>query len=76
MCAGAIVQSRIGRVVYGADDPKAGPATASTAWPRPRLNHRAEVRRGPGQECGEMLTEFFQARRPTSEPSDEPWRGA
>lgn len=65
MCAGAIVQARIKRVVYGADDPKAGAVRSLyEILNDSRLNHRAEV--SPGilaGECGEMLSEFFQQKR-------------
>src|SRR3954451_23481028 len=66
MCAGAIVQSRLGRVVYGADDPKAGACRSLYRLvDDPRLNHRAKLRAGLlGQECGELLAEFFRGRRP------------
>jgi tRNA(adenine34) deaminase len=66
MCAGAIVQSRLARVIYGADDPKAGACrTLFRVADDPRLNHRAEIRSGLlSEECGAILSEFFQARRP------------
>jgi tRNA(adenine34) deaminase len=65
MCAGAIVLSRIARVVYGATDPKAGACESLYRLPSdPRLNHRPEVTAGVlASECGEILTEFFQERR-------------
>jgi tRNA(adenine34) deaminase len=65
MCAGAIVQSRIARLVYGAADPKAGAcASLYHLVSDPRLNHRAEITAGIlAEECGEILTEFFQERR-------------
>lgn len=65
MCAGAIVLGRVDRLVYGATDPKAG--AAGSLWDIPRdsrLNHRAEVVSGVReQECGDLLREFFRARR-------------
>jgi tRNA(adenine34) deaminase len=65
MCAGAIVLSRIGRVVYGATDDKAG--AAGSLWDvlrDRRLNHRPEVLAGVlAEECGAVLTEFFATRR-------------
>ncbi len=66
MCAGAIVLSRIKRLVYGADDPKAGGcASLFRLVSDPRLNHRCEVTSGVmARECGEVLKEFFQERRP------------
>lgn len=65
MCAGAIVLSRIDRVVYGAADPKAGAVRSLMRLADdPRLNHRAEVVAGVReQECGRLLTDFFAARR-------------
>jgi tRNA(adenine34) deaminase len=65
MCAGAIVLARVPRVVYGASDPKAGAAgSVLDVLAEPRLNHRPEVEGGVlGQECGELLSEFFVARR-------------
>ncbi len=65
MCAGAIVQSRIARVVYGASDPKAGACRSLyRLLDDPRLNHRAEVVAGVMAElCGELLSRFFQERR-------------
>jgi tRNA(adenine34) deaminase len=65
MCAGAVVAARIGRVVYGAADPKAG--AAGSLWDvlrDRRLNHRAEVVGGIlAEECGTLLREFFAQRR-------------
>ncbi|WP_214654224.1 tRNA adenosine(34) deaminase TadA [Aquisphaera insulae] len=66
MCAGAIVQARIARVVYGAADPKAGSLDSlyRLATDR-RLNHRALILGGVlKDECAEILSLFFQERRP------------
>ncbi|MGR6116786.1 tRNA adenosine(34) deaminase TadA [Aeribacillus composti] len=65
MCAGAIVMSRIERVVFGAFDPKAGCAgTLMNLLNEPRFNHQTEVISGVMQEqCSEMLTCFFQKLR-------------
>jgi len=65
MCAGAIVQARLGRVVFGARDPKAGAGgSALTVLNHPKLNHRAEIIEGVlEEECARVLREFFQARR-------------
>jgi tRNA(adenine34) deaminase len=65
MCAGAIVQARIKRVVYGADDPKAGAVRSLYQLLQdPRLNHRVEVVPGVmAEECGRVLSEFFQQKR-------------
>jgi tRNA(adenine34) deaminase len=69
MCAGAMVLARIDRLVYGASDPKAG-ATGSLLdlSADPRLNHRFPVERGVlAVEAGEILREFFRARREDAE---------
>jgi tRNA(adenine34) deaminase len=65
MCAGAIVLSRVDRVVFGADDPKAGAAGSLFDLLRDRrLNHRPEVVRGVlEQECAQVLRTFFEGRR-------------
>ena len=65
MCAGALVLARIGRVVFGAWDDKAGMAgSVGDLLRHPRLNHRPEVRGGVlADECGELLRDFFRARR-------------
>lgn len=65
MCAGAIVQARIPRVIYGATDPKAGAChTLYSITDDPRLNHRALVLGGVLQEeCRAILQEFFAAQR-------------
>ena len=64
-CAGAIVLSRVGKVLFGAYDPKAGMAgSVEDLLRHPKLNHRPEVRGGVmAEECGELLTEFFESRR-------------
>lgn len=65
MCAGAIVQSRIPRVVYGTVDPKAGCAgTLMNLLEEDRFNHRAEVVSGVMQEeCAALLKDFFRELR-------------
>jgi tRNA(adenine34) deaminase len=65
MCAGALVLARLDRVVFGADDPKAGAVGALYDIPRdPRLNHLVEVVRGvEADACGELLRGFFRQRR-------------
>ncbi len=67
MCAGAITQSRIARLIYGADDPKAGAVTSLFDLVRdPRLPHRTEVCRGVlADDCAALLRSFFRARRPS-----------
>ncbi len=68
MCAGAIVLARVPRVVFGALDPKAGAAGSVldvlAADQRGPLNHRPVVDGGVlAEECGELLRDFFRARR-------------
>jgi tRNA(adenine34) deaminase len=65
MCAGALVNARIERLVYAVADPKAGAAGTLFDLPRdPRLNHRVEVESGIlAGECGALLKEFFRAKR-------------
>ena len=65
MCAGAMVHARMACVVYGAVDPKSGAAgSVFNLLESSTLNHRAEVIRGVlAEECGEMLRNFFAARR-------------
>jgi tRNA(adenine34) deaminase len=81
MCAGAVVLSRLARLVYGATDPKAGACKSLYRLVTdPRLNHRLEVTTGVlAAECGEILTEFFQERRQFRKleagPSAEPLTG-
>ena len=64
-CAGAIVLAKIGRLVFGAYDEKAGMCGSVGDLVRhPRLNHRAEVQGGVlATECAALLREFFEARR-------------
>ncbi len=65
MCAGALLSARVGRVVFGADDLKAGAAgSLYNVFADPRLNHEIEVRpRVRAEACGALLTEFFASRR-------------
>lgn len=65
MCSGAIVLSRIERVVFGAFDPKAGCAgTLMNLLNEPRFNHQVEVISGVKQEeCSKILTHFFKKLR-------------
>jgi len=65
MCAGAIVLSRLKRVVFGAWDEKAGMAgSVGDLLRHPRLNHRPEVRAGVlAAECAALLEEFFRRQR-------------
>jgi tRNA(adenine34) deaminase len=65
MCAGALVNARIDRLVYGVADPKAGAVDTLFDLARDaRLNHRLQVASGVlAQECGELLRAFFRERR-------------
>ena len=72
MCAGAIVQVRLARVVYGASDPKAGAAgSALNLLQFPTFNHRCEITRGVREaECRELLQSFFAERRIKNKEED------
>ena len=65
MCAGAIVLSRIARVVFGTADPKAGAGgSVLDVLGEPRLNHRPQVQSGLlAEECADLLRAFFASRR-------------
>jgi tRNA(adenine34) deaminase len=65
MCAGAIVNARVTRVVFGCDNPKAGAVrTLYRLLEDPRLNHRVQVEGGLlAEECGRLLTSFFEDLR-------------
>ena len=65
MCSGAIVLARLGRLVYGAADPKAGACgSVLDVIHERRLNHRVEVEPGVlAEECGTVLKRFFAAKR-------------
>ena len=70
MCAGALVNARVARLVFGASDPKAGAVGSLADVARDaRLNHRLEVRSGLlAAECGDLLKRFFLARRAAPSP--------
>lgn len=65
MCAGALLAARVDRVVFGADDPKAGAlGSLYNLGVDPRLNHELDITRCVrAEECGALLTEFFSSRR-------------
>ena len=64
-CAGAIVLAKVGRVVFGAYDPKAGMCgSVGDVVRHPRLNHRVEVVGGiEAETCGALLAQFFREKR-------------
>jgi tRNA(adenine34) deaminase len=74
MCAGAIVLAKVGRVVFGAWDEKAGMAgSVGDLLRHPRLNHQPEVLGGVLQaECGALLHDFFEAKRRASRGNPKP----
>jgi tRNA(adenine34) deaminase len=65
MCAGALIHARIRRLIYGADDPKAGAVqSVMQVLNHPQLNHRMEIKRGVlAGRCAELLQSFFRDRR-------------
>src|SRR5437773_11165764 len=65
MCAGAMVHARLKRLVYGADDPKAGAVhSLLQVVNHPKLNHQMEVSQGVlAQRCADLLQAFFRKRR-------------
>jgi len=65
MCAGAMIQARISRLVYGADDPKGGAVrTCFQILSDPRLNHQVEITSGVlAADCADLIQSFFAARR-------------
>lgn len=65
MCAGAIVHARVGRLVYGCTDPRAGAAgSVFSVFESSALNHRVDVAGGLlAEECGALLRRFFRQRR-------------
>jgi tRNA(adenine34) deaminase len=65
MCAGAIIQARVSRVVYGADDPKGGAVRSCfEVLSHAKLNHQVEITPGVmAAECAAILQKFFTARR-------------
>jgi tRNA(adenine34) deaminase len=70
MCAGALVQARLRRLVFGADDPKAGAVrSVLQVVNHPRLNHQMEVTCGVlGGRCAEVLQTFFAQKRRLQDP--------
>ncbi|HUN53599.1 MAG TPA: tRNA adenosine(34) deaminase TadA [Smithella sp.] len=70
MCAGAIVHARLSRVIFGARDPKYGAVVSLyNILADKRLNHQVEITEGIlPEECGEIISRFFQQKRVTSPP--------
>ncbi|MCX8160799.1 MAG: tRNA adenosine(34) deaminase TadA [Candidatus Saccharicenans sp.] len=64
MCLGAIIQARVRRLVYGAEDPKAGAVVSRLKFNLSQANHRPEIAGGLCQEeCGQLLKDFFRQKR-------------
>jgi tRNA(adenine34) deaminase len=65
MCSGAMLHARVGRVVYGAPDPKTGAAgSVLDLFSSKQINHQTSVEGGiMGEECGQLLRDFFKGRR-------------
>ena len=73
MCAGAIINARIPRVVYGARDPKAGSCGSVTDLFSLPYNHKPQVDAGfLEEECARQLTDFFRALRKKKKKSTDP----
>ncbi len=68
MCVGAIVHARVGTLVYGASEPKAGAVrSAMRALDHPAINHRVEVIEGVlDEECRQIMQDFFRDKRASS----------
>jgi tRNA(adenine34) deaminase len=64
MCLGAVVHSRLRRVVFGALDPKGGAVESVMSFPVEKMNHRFEIKGGVlAAECGKILKSFFEKKR-------------
>jgi tRNA(adenine34) deaminase len=65
MCSGAMLHARVGRVVFGAPDPKTGAAgSVLNLFSSKQINHQTSVEGGiMGEECGQLLRDFFKGRR-------------
>lgn len=76
MCAGALLQARLARVVYGAPEPKTGAAgSVVNLFENQQLNHQTQVQSGVmAEECSQILSLFFQARRRVKRMMSQPLR--
>jgi len=64
MCLGAVVQTRVRRLVYGAPDPKSGAVRSVMHFPFQKLNHRPDIVTGVlAKDCGHLLRNFFKSKR-------------
>lgn len=72
MCAGAIIQARLARLIFGARDPKCGAVVSLyNVLNDERLNHQVKVTEGIlREECGEILSRFFREKRIKADSSD------
>ena len=76
MCSGAVLQARLARIVFGAAEPKTGAAgSVLNLFASPALNHRTQVECGVlGDECAELLRDFFSQRRSVQRQTGWPLR--
>ena len=64
MCLGAVVHSRLRRLIFGAHDPKGGAVESMIEFPFEKMNHRPEIKGGIlAEECGKILVNFFHEKR-------------
>lgn len=73
MCTGAMQHARIAKLIYGANDPKTGACgSVVDLMAEPKLNHHTEIMGGVlAQECGDLLSRFFSARRKKAKLSSQ-----
>ena len=64
MCLGAMIQARVGSLVFGASDPKTGAVVSVMRFPLEKTNHKMDVRSGVlADQCGLVLKDFFRSKR-------------